>query len=203
MFEFDPFYYLAIGAFAGLRSAEIERLDWAEVHLADRFIEVKAAKAKTASRRLVPISDNLAQWLAPYAQEAGRVAPADNIQSNIMRLVKETNEALKAAAQTAGKDPAMAKTVKWKQNALRHSFISYRVAEVQDVPKVALEAGNSPAIIFQHYRELVRPAEAKAWFSIAPGQDGKIIFFEPPKKGAKAEPVAEKAVPAAAAAQGA
>ena len=40
---------LAIGAFAGLRSAEIERLDWSEVHLADKFIEIKAAKAKTAT----------------------------------------------------------------------------------------------------------------------------------------------------------
>ena len=37
-------------------------------------------------------------------------------------------------------------------HGLRHSFISYRVAETQDVAKVALEAGNSPQIIFQHYR---------------------------------------------------
>ncbi len=58
--------------------------------------------------------------------------------------------------------------MKWKKNALRHSFISYRVAETQDVPQVALEAGNSPQIIFQHYRELVRPKEAKAWFAIDP-----------------------------------
>ena len=53
------------------------------------------------------------------------------------------------------------KPVKWKKNALRHSFISYRVADTQNVAQVALEAGNSPAIIFAHYRELVRPAEAK------------------------------------------
>jgi hypothetical protein len=42
------------------------------------------------------------------------------------------------------------------------------VAEVQDVPKVALEAGNSAQIIFQHYRELVQRKEAKAWFAIKP-----------------------------------
>jgi len=29
-------------------------------------------------------------------------------------------------------------------------------------------AGNSPQMIFQHYRELVRPKEAKAWFAIGP-----------------------------------
>ena len=59
----------------------------------------------------------------------------------------------------------------WKHNALRHSFISYRIADVQDVAKVALEAGNSPQMIFKHYRELVTPKEAKAWFSITP-EDG-------------------------------
>ena len=57
--------YLAIAAFCGLRSAEIARLDWTEIHLtgAEHFIEVKASKAKTVSRRTVPIPDNCAQWL--------------------------------------------------------------------------------------------------------------------------------------------
>jgi hypothetical protein len=65
--------------------------------------------------------------------------------------------------------------LEWKHNGLRHSFISYRVAETQNVAQVALEAGNSPQIIFSNYRELVRPAEAKKRFAIAPGEDGKII----------------------------
>jgi hypothetical protein len=58
--------------------------------------------------------------------------------------------------------------VELKHNALRHSFISYRVAQIQDVPQVALEAGNSPAMIFGHYRELVTADDAKKWFSIQP-----------------------------------
>lgn len=166
--EMVPF--LAIGAFAGLRSAEIERLDWSEVHLADKFIEIKAAKAKTASRRIVPISGNLVKWLKDHAKDEGRVVPFDNVNKQIGWLVEDTNEALKEAAEKAGKDPEKAKKVKWKKNALRHSFISYRVAETQDVAKVALEAGNSPQIIFQHYRELVQPKEAKAWFGIMPAR---------------------------------
>ena len=56
----------------------------------------------------------------------------------------------------------------WKHNALRHSFISYRVAQTQNVAQVALEAGNSPGMIFKHYRELVRQADGKKWFAIAP-----------------------------------
>ena len=42
------------------------------------------------------------------------------------------------------------------------------MAEIEDVAKVALEAGNSPQMIFQHYRELVQPKEAKTWFGIGP-----------------------------------
>ena len=57
---------------------------------------------------------------------------------------------------------------KWKQNALRHSFISYRVSETGNVANVSLEAGNSPQMIFQHYKELVQPDAAKAWFAIVP-----------------------------------
>ena len=56
----------------------------------------------------------------------------------------------------------------WRQNALRHSYISYRVAQTGDVPRTALEAGNSPAMIFRHYRELVDEEAAKAWFSVTP-----------------------------------
>jgi len=47
-------------------------------------------------------------------------------------------------------------------------LISYRVADLQNVAQVSLEAGNSPQMIFKHYRELVRPEDAKAWFAIEP-----------------------------------
>jgi integrase len=143
--ELVPF--LAIAAFAGLRSAEIQRLDWSDVALEDGFITVTAAKAKTGSRRLVPVSKNLQSWLTPYFRKFGKVVSFANIPKQLGWL-----------AEDAG--------MKWKKNALRHSFISYRLAEIQDTARVALEAGNSPQMIFKHYRELVRPAEAKRWFAI-------------------------------------
>jgi integrase len=164
--ELVPF--LAIGGFAGLRSAEIQRLDWQQIHLSDRFIEVTAKIAKTASRRVVPISDNLAQWLTPYVKQAGRVVPFENMSKQIEWLVGAANKGLREEAKAAGNNPDEAASLDWKKNALRHSYISYRVAEIQNVNQVALECGNSPAMIFKHYRELVRPAEAKKWFSIQP-----------------------------------
>lgn len=58
--------------------------------------------------------------------------------------------------------------MKWKHNALRHWFISYRVAKIKNVNEVAMEAGNSLDMIFKHYRELVTEKEADAWFGVTP-----------------------------------
>ena len=66
--------------------------------------------------------------------------------------------------------------VKWKRNGLRHSFISYRMAIRQNENQVATEAGNSPAMIFRHYRELVTRQQARAWFAIKPEGAAKNVI---------------------------
>ncbi|MSU62304.1 MAG: hypothetical protein EXS31_07895 [Pedosphaera sp.] len=147
--EFLP--CLAIGAFAGLRSAELERLDWIDIHLAERFIVIGAKQAKTASRRVVPISDSLAAWLASYSQCTGLVWKGAH---------DEFYEAQQATAAAAG--------VKWKQNALRHSYASYRFALTNDAGRVAGECGNSAAVVHKHYRELVKLTDAEKWFAVMP-----------------------------------
>lgn len=62
---------LTIGAFCGLRAAELQRLDWQDVKVAQAVIIIGADKAKTASRRVVPIPVNAAAWLAPYVRAEG------------------------------------------------------------------------------------------------------------------------------------
>src|SRR6266852_6241784 len=79
---------LAIGAFAGLRDAEIKRLEWSEIDLVRGFIEVKASKAKTARRRIIEIQPNLAAWLRPYRNMAGRVVPP-NARNKLDTIRKE------------------------------------------------------------------------------------------------------------------
>ena len=148
---------LAIQAFTGIRTAELMRLDWQAVKLARGHIEITAANAKTASRRIVPILPNLATWLKPHAKKTGNIFPS--VADYYHELMRET-----AAKTKTDNLPA----VELKHNALRHSFISYRVAQIQSVAQVALESGNSPAMVFSHYRELVDARTAKAWFAIAP-----------------------------------
>src|SRR5206468_5371575 len=117
-----------------------------DVDLAERHIEVTAAKSKTASRRLVPITDNLAAWLTPYAQPSGRVTGFENMAKQIDWLVRDINKALKEEAGPARHNLETAFKFQWKRNGLRHSFVSYRLATIKDVARVALEAGNSPAM---------------------------------------------------------
>ena len=151
---------LAVAALAGLRTEEILRLDWSDTRRRSGFIEIEAEKAKTAARRLVPIAPNLARWLAPYRRSTGSVWPYSKpwFFESLRDTVKRINENRKSTAPRFS----------WKANALRHSFISYRLVAIQDVNRLALEAGNSPKMIFQHYRELCTPQEARAWFALAP-----------------------------------
>jgi len=158
---------LVIGAFCGLRSAEILRLHWAQVNLERRFVEVKALNAKTASRRLVPMCDAAVAWLSPYRKLEGRLAYYSEENKFCTAVVADVNR----ARQSAGDK----RPFQWKKNALRHSFCSYRLAITHDAAKTALEAGNSPTMVFKHYRELVTEDEAKAWFAIAPARATNVV----------------------------
>lgn len=149
---------IAICAFAGLRTEELLRLTWEDVRRCPGYIEVEADKAKTARRRLVPIGDALASWLAPFAQQTGPIWP--HSKPYLFRCNEK-------ASELSG--------VEWKPNALRHSYITYRLAETQNVNQTALEAGNSPQMVFQHYRELATPAQAKTWFSLRSTSDTGVI----------------------------
>lgn len=155
---------LAVGAFAGLRMAELARLDWRDIRLPERVLVVDADKAKTASRRVVPITDNLAAWLVPHVRASGPVAPCMDVTGRDGWSL--TNRMLRTAARAG---------VAWKRNGLRHSCISYAVALRKDVPAVALESGNSPAMIFAHYRALATEAEGQAWFAVRPPQPAENV----------------------------
>jgi integrase len=144
---------IALGAFAGLRTAEILRLEWQDIDLKRNFINVAASKSKTAKRRLIPIASNLTTWLRPYAHRKGRIYPYSHrwYHFNIGELTEAANLS------------------KWPNNGLRHSFASYHLAKNQNAPQLALEMGHTtPRMIFDNYREVVTPEEAEKYWSIKP-----------------------------------
>ncbi len=157
--RFLPF--VAIGAFAGLRTAEIERLDWSAVDLPGRLIEVSAKNAKTAQRRLVVISDNLAVWLAPLAKKSGPVADIGALRIDRAATLKD------------------AEVKDWPDNALRHSFASYHLAHHKNAAALAAELGHTNSkVLYAHYRNRVRPDVAAQWWQIMPPAEyGNVVAF--------------------------
>ena len=141
-----------------------------------RWSKVKAAKAKTGARRLAPITDNLFAWLEPHVKETGAVLGFESWWNQIPKLVDAVNERRKQQAEEARKKPESVRKFQWKHNALRHSFCSYRLAGTKNAAQVALEAGNSPQMIFAHYRQLVTETEAAKWFGVMPSKPAENVI---------------------------
>ena len=143
---------IALGMFAGLRPAEVQGLDWADVSLAARRVRVSPETAKRRRARYVDMSDNLIEWLAPYAQESGPVAPP------LITYRRERARIMEAAGCTLLKD------------GFRHSFGTYHLAAFEDPAKTALAMGHrsNQDIVFTNYRKLVTREEGQTFWQIRP-----------------------------------
>jgi integrase len=156
--EPDILPFIAIGLFAGLRRAELERLDWHEIDLEANLIEVTAENAKSGAHRFVKIEPNLREWLLSVRKHKGKVAAGEEFRKQF--------DAVRIAAGIT----------KWKNNALRHSFASYHLAHFKNAAASALELGHHDArITFAHYRELVKPKEAERYWNIRPTASEKVV----------------------------
>lgn len=156
----ETLVFHAIGIFAGLRVAEIKKLDWSSIDFESKLIEVTAKTSKTRTRRLVPLLPNLEAWIKPLAKPSGKV---------LSREIRCHHRAARAASG-----------VSWSDNCMRHSFVSYRLADTGNAAQTALEAGHDQAILFRHYRELVKPKDALKFWAIMPSTEeaaAKVISF--------------------------
>jgi Site-specific recombinase XerD len=100
---------------------------------------------------------NLREWLIPVRKHSGKVTP-NNFEKQ-----------LDAARVAAG-------ITEWPDNGLRHSFASYNLAHFKDAAALALEMGHTDSgMIFNHYRELVRPKEAERYWNIGPAPVAKVV----------------------------
>lgn len=172
--EEDPgmLAYVALGLFAGLRRSELCALEWSEVDLQARTIEVKGVKAKTRQRRIVTISDTLVEWLA-LAPKSPHPAASRNEDVCSERLKNLCSERLDERGSLVRK----AIVNDWPHNALRHSFGSYHYAQYRDENRTAAEMGNSPAVVFRHYRAVVTPDAATKFWNLLPSAAANVMRF--------------------------
>lgn len=121
-------------------------------------IDLPAEVAKDGRRRFVPICDTAMAWLAPWRHSKGRVVPNK-------RMDRRT-----------GKWAEDAKLDCWRNDALRHSYASYRLAKTQDIAALSLEMGNSVKMIHDHYLDLKHDDESDAWFELTPEKVGIVVL---------------------------
>jgi len=161
---------IAIGLFGGVRDAEIHRLDWNEINFESGFITITPAKAKKKSRRLVELRPALRAWLEPLRQLSGPIWPAGERGRILTETAREAAGFGNSDSLTDAEKEDKVILKPWPHNALRHSFASYALAKWQNAAALALEMGNSAPVIIEHYRELVLPKDAEAFWSLTPAK---------------------------------
>jgi len=135
--------YFTMCLFAGVRPSEARQIEWKDIDLDGSMLTIGASIAKPRHRRIVHLSQNCVSLL----REAG-----SNPRINQAHRIEYIQQ----------KEP----TLGWGHDIMRHSFASYHLALHESADKTALEMGNSPQILFKHYRELVKKADAERFFQI-------------------------------------
>ena len=144
--------WILISAYAGIRTFEVLRMDWSTMRWEQKLIDLPPEVTKVNERRIIPMCDTLIESLLPWRNAQGPVCVDKVPQREIEQII----------AKVKKEDPAF----KWKHNALRHAFGSYRTALTQNVPQVALEMGNSIQMVKRHYLEAKTFDEGLKWFSV-------------------------------------
>lgn len=154
----------ALAGFAGLRRAELHAQTWEDIDLKRGLLRVTSAKKGTVAYRLVHLCDAAVEWLAGAQrqekdEQTGKtpLSPPWGVD-RVRSLAREAKPVIEVP-----------------ENAFRHSFVSYRVADTGNVAETALEAGNSAAVVHKHYRELVAKEDGAAWFALTPAKVAEIV----------------------------
>ena len=154
--ELIPFTTLAF--FTGVRPAEIEKLLWSDIDLADRIITIRPEVSKTHRRRFPELSASAVAWLREY-QERGGSTEGKLVQSSPAVFRKKRRANWKAVAGNA----------KWVQQGARHTFCSCWLAVNGDIDKLVLLSGHdSTDVMWRRYHRGVKKSEAQRFWSIMP-----------------------------------
>ncbi len=114
---------VGIMLWAGVRPAEVTRLQWRDVRLQEGVIILHPQHTKTGGARCVSILPPLAWWLGMFVAEQGALCP------------KNWKRKWSALHAKAGLIP-------WVPDVLRHSFASYHAAHYRNFEQLQYEMGH-------------------------------------------------------------
>jgi integrase len=151
---------IVLGLFSGLRPSETMAIDLAAINLhKEQFrtpdLKPDGTKTKTGTR-MSTLTPAAAVWFALQDRRSGLawLGKEHDLKDEINRVF------------TTAK-------VKRIFDGFRHSYITYRVAQIRDVARVADECGNSPNVIKKHYREIVPTEAGTKFFALRPEKTGR------------------------------
>ncbi len=144
---------LLLGGFAGLRTEEVERMDWSHINTKSGQIHVVPGAMKDSGgfdQRIVDFTEPLRRRKAWLAKQKGKIIP----------VASETLHTHRRRACA----PVL---TEWPDNCLRHSFATYHLARAKNAGLTAYQMGHtSSAMVSRVYAVPAALADWRAWWKI-------------------------------------
>jgi integrase len=145
---------ILLGGFAGLRSIEIQRMNWEDIDVKAGQIWVKPEVSKQhhgMMDRIVDFTEPMVRRGKFFTGKKGRIVPGS------ARAHYEERRRLAAKLGWDG----------FPENSLRHSFATYHLARCKSAPLTAFQMGHSsPAMVQRVYAVPAARADSEAWWRI-------------------------------------
>jgi len=150
--------WFLLGAWAGLRPEEAapqkskladgrRGVSWEDVDFDFNIIRISPETAKVERPRIVPMCAELKAFLLPL-RGTGAICQGNPVHDKTLVMLGE---------KVFGG--------RWPADCLRHSYGSYRNAEIRNLTQVAEEMGTSVEMLHRHYHNPRPGHEAALWFA--------------------------------------
>lgn len=143
-----------LGAFAGLRTEELLRMNWEDIDTKTGEIEIRPGVGKDTGgflERIVDFTEPLARRRAELKGK-GKLVPVPKEEFFALRRGLVASEL---------------RWPVWPDNCLRHSFATYHLAQSKNAGKTAYQMGHTnPSMVQRVYAVPARKANAAAWWAL-------------------------------------
>lgn len=170
----DVYPALLLQLYAGARRSELPFITWEVIR--DNYLRLDTTKIRV--KRAVSLPANLQQWLALLKGKGRIFAPP-----GVTHDPKDTRALEDAYTYRLNEIAAVAK-LELSKNVLRHTAITYRVASTGDIAATALWAGNSVAVINEHYLGAATKDDAMTFYSLTPNSPTNVVSIREGDKSA-------------------